>query len=244
MNKNERSGAGCEEARSRSGVSAVSNRATSTSLRGQPNYIKKDVIALFNGITIVILIFMLVFSLSSNVSERKALKSQNSALQEQIQQQLQDIERRLEELESESEARYQQEGEALLKQAESLHELAVDKPAVIAAVPAPAKKPAPTATSASGQSGTYTITFYCACEKCCGKTDGITASGAKAVEGVTVAAPKSFAFGTRLNIEGFGERIVQDRGGAIKGNRLDVFVDDHQRALELGKRTAKVEVVQ
>lgn len=75
--------------------------------------------------------------------------------------------------------------------------------------------------------GRYWITGYDICVKCCGKTDGITASGVKAQVGRTVAAPKGFAFGTRLYIDGIGERVVEDRGGAIKGNKIDVLCEDH-----------------
>ena len=89
----------------------------------------------------------------------------------------------------------------------------------------------------------YTITAYCPCVKCCGKTDGITASGVKAVEGVTVATDKSIPFGTKIYIDGVGERIVQDRGGAIKGNKIDLYFDDHQSALNFGRQTKQVTIL-
>lgn len=82
--------------------------------------------------------------------------------------------------------------------------------------------------------GEYKLTAYCACKKCCGKTNGITASGVRAKEGVTIAADTSvLPFGTVVLIDGH-EYTVQDRGGAIKGNRIDVFFDSHQKALEFG----------
>lgn len=87
--------------------------------------------------------------------------------------------------------------------------------------------------------GTYTLTAYCACAKCCGKTDGITASGKKAVSGHTVAAPSSFPFGTKLEING-KIYTVEDRGGAIQGKRLDIYFDSHQEALNFGRKTAVV----
>lgn len=89
----------------------------------------------------------------------------------------------------------------------------------------------------------YVITAYCACVQCCGKTDGITASGVKAVEGVTVATDKSIPFGTKIYIDGVGERIVQDRGGAIKGNRIDLYFSDHQSALNFGRQTKQVTIL-
>lgn len=87
--------------------------------------------------------------------------------------------------------------------------------------------------------GTYTLTAYCACAKCCGKTNGITASGKKAVSGHTVAAPSNFPFGTKLEING-KIYTVEDRGGAIQGKRLDIYFDSHQEALNFGRKTAVV----
>lgn len=75
--------------------------------------------------------------------------------------------------------------------------------------------------------GKYKITYYCACEQCCGKTDGITASGAKVQEGVTVAADTSLPFGANIYISGIGWRTVQDRGEAVKGNILDIYIPSH-----------------
>lgn len=89
----------------------------------------------------------------------------------------------------------------------------------------------------------YVITAYCPCAKCCGKSDGITASGVKATEGVTVAMDKSIPFGTKIYIDGVGERIVQDRGGAIKGNKIDLYFDSHQEALNFGRQTKEVTIL-
>lgn len=89
----------------------------------------------------------------------------------------------------------------------------------------------------------YVITAYCPCVKCCGKSNGITASGVKATEGVTVAMDKSIPFGAKIYIDGVGERIVQDRGGAIKGNRIDLYFDSHQEALNFGRQTKQVTIL-
>ena len=75
--------------------------------------------------------------------------------------------------------------------------------------------------------GTYYITGYDICYSCCGKIDGITASGAKATVGRTIAAPSNLPFGTKLYIEGIGERVVEDRGGSISGQRLDLLCNNH-----------------
>lgn len=81
--------------------------------------------------------------------------------------------------------------------------------------------------------GLYWITGYDTCAECCGKTDGITASGVTATAGRTVAASSEFDFGTRLYIDGLGERVVEDRGGAIGGGRLDVVCNDHDECYSI-----------
>lgn len=82
------------------------------------------------------------------------------------------------------------------------------------------------------------VTAYCHCPVCCGQwADGFTASGARAIEGTTIAAdPEYWPMGTCLSLPGIGERIVQDTGSAIVGPRLDVYFDSHLDALEFGVR--------
>lgn len=87
--------------------------------------------------------------------------------------------------------------------------------------------------------GTFTVTAYCPCKKCCGKTNGKTASGKIATANHTVAASKQFAFGTQLVIGG-KVYTVEDRGGAIKGNRIDIFFASHKAALQFGRKKMKV----
>ena len=73
--------------------------------------------------------------------------------------------------------------------------------------------------------GTYKITGYDPlCEHCCGKSDGITASGAMAVPGYT-AAMADVPFGTVLYIDGIGTVVVQDRGPAP--GIIDIACVDH-----------------
>lgn len=91
---------------------------------------------------------------------------------------------------------------------------------------------------------TMTATAYCGCAKCCGKSDCITASGVKAEEGRTIAADLGvFPFGTKLRINGV-DYIVEDCGGGINGNRLDIFMGSHQSALAFGVQTVTVEVIE
>jgi len=84
--------------------------------------------------------------------------------------------------------------------------------------------------------GAYKITYYCACAKCCGKTDGITATGTKATEGRTIGVnPKVIPYGSKVYIEGLGWYVAEDTG-SIKGKHIDVYVSSHQRALQLGRQ--------
>ena len=101
----------------------------------------------------------------------------------------------------------------------------------------------PRTSTASANGETYKITAYCSCSKCCGKATGRTASGTQATAGRTVAAPSRFAFGTKLNIGG-QIYTVEDRGGAIKGNKIDIYVNSHSAALQWGVRYLPVSVVE
>jgi len=91
------------------------------------------------------------------------------------------------------------------------------------------------------------VSAYCPCAICCGEyADGYTACG-KLAQGCFVAAPGSYPFGTILVVPGYNESrpvAVLDRGGAIKGNKLDVFFPTHQQALQWGRRTLRVRVVE
>jgi 3D (Asp-Asp-Asp) domain-containing protein len=90
------------------------------------------------------------------------------------------------------------------------------------------------------------VTAYCPCTKCCGKeAHGVTASGRliNHNHGRFVAADTSLLpFGTRLVIPGYSNGPVEvvDRGGAIKGNKLDVFFPTHDEARQWGRRWVEV----
>ena len=111
---------------------------------------------------------------------------------------------------------------------------------------------------------TLETTGYCKCQECCGwkrnlllqpvyasgpqkgekKKIGVTASGKKAKPGSTIAADTSiYPFGTKMNIPGYGWGVIEDRGGAIKGGKIDLFFRTHKQALKWGRKTLRVEVV-
>lgn len=97
--------------------------------------------------------------------------------------------------------------------------------------------------TANGEYVAFTATAYCPCAQCCGKTNGITASGTKATAGRTVAMSSSYSFGTKVEIQGLGTYVVEDRGGAIQSNRIDIYFDTHQEALNFGRKTVYLKVV-
>ena len=118
--------------------------------------------------------------------------------------------------------------------------------------PEPSEEPEPQWISY----GTYTLTAYCACETCCGywattrplDENGnpivYTASGARAEAGTTIAVDPSISpYGTQVKIN---DHIytAQDTGGAIKGNRIDIFFDNHADAWNFGMQQAEVFIMQ
>lgn len=90
------------------------------------------------------------------------------------------------------------------------------------------------------------VTGYCACSKCCGTYDGITANNHRIVKGdAFVAADKFYGFGTEMVIPGYnaGRAVpVMDRGKAIKGNCLDLFFHSHTQAKKWGVKYLDVQV--
>ena len=93
----------------------------------------------------------------------------------------------------------------------------------------------------------FTVSAFCGCVLCCGSdSPGITASGYSVREnhGRFISAPKRFKFGTAFRIPGYynGDPVpVLDRGGAITGNRLEVFFPLHSDARKWGRQILQVQ---
>lgn len=83
--------------------------------------------------------------------------------------------------------------------------------------------------------GTYQLTAYIATGNC-------TASGAYPTVGHTVAC-NSLPLGTRIYIEGYGEYVVEDTGG-MGGGVIDVFVGSYGEAINFGRRSADVYIIE
>ena len=85
---------------------------------------------------------------------------------------------------------------------------------------------------------------YTAAADECDKSDGITASGLKVKENRTIACPKEFPFGLKLKIEGMGTYTCEDRGGAIKGNKIDIYMETKKEAFKFGRQHLMAEIVE
>lgn len=101
-------------------------------------------------------------------------------------------------------------------------------------------------TKPSGKTlGEYTVTAFTAGAESTGKSPGhplygVTASGKKVKEGITIACPPQIELGTKLHIEGIGVRTCEDRGGAIKGQKLDLYIASLPAAQSFGKQRKEV----
>lgn len=85
---------------------------------------------------------------------------------------------------------------------------------------------------------------YTAAADECGKSDGITASGKKVQANHTLACPKSYQMGTKIEIDGMGTYVCEDRGGAIKGNHFDIYMPTKQEAFAFGRQNLVAMVVE
>ncbi|GIM45090.1 hypothetical protein DNHGIG_06390 [Collibacillus ludicampi] len=97
---------------------------------------------------------------------------------------------------------------------------------------------------------TATLTAYTAGPESTGKRPGdpgygITASGTTVMDGRTIAVdPEQIPLGSKVYIEGIGFRVAEDTGGAIKGNRIDVYMSNLNDAIQFGvKKGVKVYVL-
>lgn len=93
--------------------------------------------------------------------------------------------------------------------------------------------------------GEFTVTAYCPCEKCCGAwADGIVYTGGYATENQTIAVdPDVIPLGSVVEFNG-NRYIAEDIGGAIKNNKIDLFMLDHQDALNWGVQKHEVYLIE
>lgn len=78
-----------------------------------------------------------------------------------------------------------------------------------------------------------------------GQAQPITATGTTARAGRTVAVdPKVIPLGSRIYIEGLGERVAEDVGGGVKGHHIDVYLGTLPQAFDFGVRRGSVSVIE
>ncbi|MES9685214.1 3D domain-containing protein, partial [Gottfriedia acidiceleris] len=85
--------------------------------------------------------------------------------------------------------------------------------------------------------------YTASCKGC----TGITATGINLKENpntkVISVDPSVIPLGSKVNVEGYGVAIAGDTGGAIKGNRIDVFIPNKQDAINFGRKQVKVTIL-
>lgn len=116
-------------------------------------------------------------------------------------------------------------------------------PAVEATAPAPATPAAEAPASSSKEIIVEATAYTASCEGC----SGITATGINLIENpnqkVISVDPSVIPLGSRVYVEGYGEAIAGDTGGAIKGNKIDVFIPSKQDAINFGRKQLKVTIL-
>lgn len=73
-----------------------------------------------------------------------------------------------------------------------------------------------------------------------GTGDGITAAGERVREGLIAVDPSVIPLGAEVFVEGYGVMLASDTGGAIRGNRIDIFKECQQSAVTFGRQELKV----
>lgn len=95
---------------------------------------------------------------------------------------------------------------------------------------------------------TMSSTAYDASFESCGKTPdnpqyGITYTGVRVRPGIVAVDPRVIPLGTWLYVEGYGEALAADIGGAIKGNKIDLFYESSSVVNKYGRKQIKVYVL-
>ena len=75
-------------------------------------------------------------------------------------------------------------------------------------------------------------------------TGNKTATGVEPRQGLIAVDPKVIAMGSKVYIEGYGYAIAADTGGAIRGNRIDVFFPTLRQCMDWGRRSVHIYVIQ
>jgi 3D (Asp-Asp-Asp) domain-containing protein len=100
-----------------------------------------------------------------------------------------------------------------------------------------------TRTGSAGRTFYVSSTAYTAyCAGCSGRTATGINLRANPSKKVIAVDPRVIPLGKKVYVEGYGLAVAGDTGGAIKGNKIDVFMSSKSQALSWGRRTVKVTV--
>jgi peptidoglycan DL-endopeptidase CwlO len=89
--------------------------------------------------------------------------------------------------------------------------------------------------------GNYTITYYCPCELCCGE-ESITTTGTQVAPGqCAISSDSNIPLGSKLLIN--GKVYTATDTGPFEGKHIDICVENHQYAIDLGTDEYKVTVL-
>ncbi|KKI92461.1 hypothetical protein WQ54_08775 [Bacillus sp. SA1-12] len=106
------------------------------------------------------------------------------------------------------------------------------------------KAPAKQAEPSVEKELTVTATAYTAnCEGCSGVTSTGIDLNANPNKKVIAVDPNVIPLGSKVHVEGYGEAIAGDIGGAIKGNKIDVFIPSKADAKEWGRKQVEVKIL-
>jgi 3D (Asp-Asp-Asp) domain-containing protein len=72
---------------------------------------------------------------------------------------------------------------------------------------------------------------------------GITASGIPARHGIIAVDPRVIPLGTRVFIPGYGMALAADTGGAIRGHKIDLCIEEYNEAIRFGRRKVEVYIL-
>jgi len=81
------------------------------------------------------------------------------------------------------------------------------------------------------------------CSKEEGTQDRISYSGVEVSRGSVAVDPKRIPLGTKLYIEGYGHATAHDVGGAIKGDRIDLYMETKKEAFTWGRKNVRVWII-
>ena len=76
-----------------------------------------------------------------------------------------------------------------------------------------------------------------------GGADHRCATGALATHGVIAVDPRVIPLGTHVYVPGYGYAVAADTGGAIKGTRIDLCYDTYDEAIQWGRRTVTIVIL-